>query len=272
MSKVLLKNKLNVYYESYGEAEDIPVIMVQGLHGDHTSSIPVTEILLKDYKVYSYDARGTGQTEYPKEETMSIEGMAEDLALFMEAINVSLAHIVAISMGGLVAQEFTLRYPRRVKSLTCLCTASSGPDSYTKNIVGNWGKIVSKVGYADTLESMFNWVYTPEFYNANSETMQQAIDQVRGIEHLVNIESFQQHTQALVDYKGCYDRVGQISCPTLVMSGSKDILVTPEKSKELGSNISNAKVVIIENEAHGFVTDAANKICVELLKHLEQAK
>lgn len=270
MAIVSLKNDLDVYYETFGEGS--PVLFVQGLAGDHTSSAPVHNILKENYKVYTYDARATGQTPYDPDQTISIEMMAEDLACFVDAVDLKQFHLIGISMGGLVVQEYAAQNPEKIKSLTCLCTASSGPNAYVKSIVGHWGEIVEKVGYTETLKGMFNWVYTPEFFNANHEVLQAALAQISQIEEAIDIKAFKKHIDAIVNYDGCFDRVQNITCPSLVMCGSKDILTTPAGHRELAQNMQNASFVMIENECHGFVTDAAEKICQHLIPHLQRSE
>src|SRR5271154_5255286 len=84
--------------------------------------------LQRDFEVIAYDHRGVGASSR-LEGPITILQMAEDAVGLLDALGIDSAHIVGISMGGMIAQELALAHPERVRTLTLGCTYSGGPGS-----------------------------------------------------------------------------------------------------------------------------------------------
>ncbi|MGD9302138.1 MAG: alpha/beta fold hydrolase, partial [Desulfobacterales bacterium] len=81
--------------------------------------------LSQDFQVIAFDNRGAGRSDKPAME-YSIRLFADDTAGLMDALDISKAHILGISMGGYIAQELALNYPAKIKSLVLGCTGCGG--------------------------------------------------------------------------------------------------------------------------------------------------
>jgi 3-oxoadipate enol-lactonase len=81
--------------------------------------------LTAGFNVISYDQRGLGQSEKPAN-SYTMAAYAEDAAALMDALELESAHVLGLSFGGMVAQEFALAYPERVKYLALFCTSPGG--------------------------------------------------------------------------------------------------------------------------------------------------
>src|SRR6202158_761338 len=108
------------------EGSGAPLLLIMGLgwpsHAWHRSR----PILSEKYRTIALDNRGVGRSEVPPG-PYSIAQMAADAAAVLNAARVNTAHIFGVSMGGMIAQEFALQYPKRVRSLILGCTAAGGP-------------------------------------------------------------------------------------------------------------------------------------------------
>src|SRR6202044_4172980 len=82
--------------------------------------------LAAHYQTIALDNRGIGRSDVPPG-PYPIALMASDAAAVLDAAGVESAHLFGVSMGGMIAQEFALQYPKRVRSLVLGCTASGGP-------------------------------------------------------------------------------------------------------------------------------------------------
>src|SRR6202008_593015 len=82
-------------------------------------------VLAQTYRTIAVDNRGVGQSDVPPG-VYSIALMASDAAAVLDAAKVQSAHVFGVSMGGMIAQEFALQYPERVRSLILGCTAAGG--------------------------------------------------------------------------------------------------------------------------------------------------
>ena len=83
-------------------------------------------VLAKSYRTIALDNRGVGQSDAPPG-VYPIALMASDAAAVLDAAGIESAHVFGASMGGMIAQEFALQYPNRVRSLILACTAAGGP-------------------------------------------------------------------------------------------------------------------------------------------------
>ncbi|MGD0958568.1 MAG: alpha/beta fold hydrolase [Methylomonas sp.] len=113
-------------YEHYGEQHSgCPLIILHGFFGSSRNWRAIAQRLAADYPVYVLDMRNHGLSPHAPE--MDYPSMAEDLAFFMERLNLSRAHILGHSMGGKIAMWFALQQPERVENLLI---ADISPVSY----------------------------------------------------------------------------------------------------------------------------------------------
>jgi pimeloyl-ACP methyl ester carboxylesterase len=105
---------LSVAYQRVGDGP--PVVLLHGFTHDSRAWRPQLEGLADQFTVLAWDAPGAGQSPDPSE-TFGIDGWADCLAGFLDAVGVYAAHIVGLSWGGLLAQEFYRRHAARVGSL-----------------------------------------------------------------------------------------------------------------------------------------------------------
>ncbi|HXR60807.1 MAG TPA: alpha/beta hydrolase, partial [Solirubrobacterales bacterium] len=126
MPKVVVgEHELN--YERAGEGE--PLLLIQGMSGTHLAwGEPFLESLRERFEVVIFDNRGIGLSA-PVDGPFTIVEMAKDTVGLLDALGIESAHVVGISMGGMIAQELALAWPERLRSLTLGCTYCGGPGS-----------------------------------------------------------------------------------------------------------------------------------------------
>ena len=115
---------LHTYYEMAGAGA--PVLVLSGTGGDLRKKPTIMDSpLTAGFRVLSYDQRGLGQSEKP-EIGYTMQAYADDAAALMDALGLESAHVLGLSFGGMVAQEFALAHPDRIKKLALFCTSPGG--------------------------------------------------------------------------------------------------------------------------------------------------
>jgi pimeloyl-ACP methyl ester carboxylesterase len=116
-------NDVQIYYELHGDG--FPLVMINGLGGHvYTWNPDHIRELLKRFKLVLFDNRGAGRTDLSDKE-YSIKLFADDTAGLMNVLGIPRAHVFGISMGGMIAQELVINYPKKVEKLV-LCSTSCG--------------------------------------------------------------------------------------------------------------------------------------------------
>src|SRR5829696_6249823 len=116
-----------LHYERAGSGK--PLLLIQGMSGTHVSwGEPFRGALEESFEVVAFDNRGIGLSG-PVDGPFTIAEMAEDTAGLLEELEIESAHVVGISMGGMIAQELALAHPNRLRSLTLGCTYCGGEGS-----------------------------------------------------------------------------------------------------------------------------------------------
>src|SRR5258708_2882453 len=115
-----------IYWDEQGKGE--PVLLIMGLGYPSYLWHRARPALKERYRTIALDNRGSGQSDAPPG-PYPIPLMASDAAAALDAAGVASAHVFGLSMGGMIAQEFALQYPARIRSLILGCTAPGGPNA-----------------------------------------------------------------------------------------------------------------------------------------------
>ena len=115
-----------IYWDEQGSGE--PLLLIMGLSYPSSMWHRTRPLLAQSFRTIAFDNRGIGQSDVPPG-VYPIAQMASDAAAVLDAADVASAHVFGVSMGGMIAQEFALQYPKRVRSLILGCTAAGGPNA-----------------------------------------------------------------------------------------------------------------------------------------------
>ncbi len=240
-------NNIDCYYEIYGNGS--PLILIAGLAGDSQSWQPILGGLAEYFKVVVFDNRGIGRTRYPRD-SFQISTLALDTVCLLDELAIEKADILGHSMGGYIAQEIAIEYPERVDRLilasTCAVTSQKN-----KSLFGGLLKALeSGKSYELFIREFFYLIFTPE-YLSNKENIESAVKSALDYPFPVTPEGFKLQVEALSNFSS-QARLNKIKSSTLLMSGRKDILVTPEEAQLLADKIPFVKTLYLENAAHSF--------------------
>jgi pimeloyl-ACP methyl ester carboxylesterase len=234
-------NGININYTVEGRGE--PLVMIMGLGGDQSAWKHQVSAFKTHYQVITFDNRGVGKSDKPKG-SYSPTLMAEDTIHLMDFLKIDKAHILGMSMGGLIAQEVAINYPERILKLILASTFAyqdNEANGVTKNVL-DVAELPLKQGINSLLDASFN-----KFFNRFI------------IVPLIRLQTRRIKEPELTGMKGqvdgtkgydSFNRLPLIKAPTLVLTGTKDRVVKPESSNTISHKIPNAKLVKIANGSH----------------------
>jgi pimeloyl-ACP methyl ester carboxylesterase len=247
MEKVTVGD-IDMCYQVIGEGH--PLVMIMGLTANMDWWDPeLLESLSKRYRVLIFDNRGAGRTDAPPGE-FTIKQFADDTAGLMDALGFDHAHVMGVSMGGMIAQELVLNYPERVDNLVLCVTFCGGQETVPAS-----QEVLDKlIKRPPTPEEQAKQTLTLLFPEEWLETHKEYFDGF--LEIYMRAPTTDEN--ALRQFMACanfsdYDRLPLIDKPTLVACGAEDILIPPENSRIIADRIPGAKLVEYEGAGHGFI-------------------
>jgi pimeloyl-ACP methyl ester carboxylesterase len=183
----------------------------------------------------------------------TIELFADDSAGLLDALGMKSAYILGASMGGMIAQEFALKYPRKCRKLILCCTLPGGdntipPTAEAFAILTS----VKDLSPEEGARAMRPAAFTKKFIEIHWDWLERKLK--REIEYPTPPHAFERHLTAAMTFDA-YDRLPKISCPTLVLAGTEDILIPAGNSAILAERIPGSKLILFDNSAHGFMTE-----------------
>jgi pimeloyl-ACP methyl ester carboxylesterase len=248
-----------IYWDAQGSGA--PILLLAGLGRASTAWHRTRPVLNERYRTIAMDNRGAGQSDVPPG-PYSIEQMATDAVAVLKAASVNTAHVFGLSMGGMIAQEFALKYPSKVRSLILGCTKPGGPGSVPAEKAAQ--QVLAK---RSSNPDEFGAALRPYIYHPDTAAERIEEDMVRRRKCYSSEEAYASQLQAISAWEAdsC---LSEIAAPTLVIHGENDRLIPVENAKLIAARIRGAKLVIIPKASHVFTTDQPEAAHVAILDFL----
>ena len=299
-------NDVEIYYRDYGPKDAEPILLVQGLGGQLINwPQHLIEFLLENnFRPIVFDNRDTGLSSriesdsfndkkrsntiiksyvkyylrLPIKSEYTIDDMADDAISVLDELKISKAHILGISMGGMIAQIIAANYPLRTKTFTLIASTASTPSPLngpTRNVrkllmertknpnstidekVNRTKRLFKEIGYQGIN------LDTEEFY----ENISAAID--RGGK---DDTGFSRQLTAILGSKNRLDKVASIKAPTLIIHGEGDPLIKVKNAYKSNKLIKNSKLIVLPEMRHLIEPPVFEKFKENLLVHLASVK
>ena len=200
--------------------------------------------LAKEFTVYVFSRR----RELP--EHMSTREMAGDLDLALEALGISGAAVVGVSQGGMIAQWLALDHPDKVGKLVLTVTLSR-PNDTVRDAISRWTEMARRDDYRGIMLDTAERSYSPA-------RLRQARLTYGLLGNLGKPESFDRfltQAESCVTHD-CYERLGEIRCPSLVIGGTEDRIVSGRASEEMAERIPGCVLQMYPGLGHGLYEEA----------------
>src|SRR6202047_1347341 len=251
-----------IYWDEQGPGE--PLLLIEGLSYPSYMWHRTRPILARTYRTIALDNRGVGQSDVPPG-VYSIELMASDAAAVLDAAGGQSAHVFGVAMGGMIAQEFALQYPKRVRSLILGCTAAGWPTAVrAEPEAAQMLMTRDKMNPEQAAEAPVPFIY-------HSATPRERIDEDIAIRRpwFPRPEAYTAQLQGILAWEA-YRRLSGIAAPTLVIHGETDRLVPPGNGKLIAERIPGARLVMIPQASHLFLTDQTDVSHRAILEFLDE--
>jgi 3-oxoadipate enol-lactonase len=255
-----INGNVKIYWDEQGQGQ--PVLLIMGLGYPSGMWFRTRPTLSEHYRTIALDNRGVGKSDAPPG-PYTIAEMADDAAAVIRASGRERVHAFGVSLGGMIAQELALRHPDLLKSLVLGCTTAGGPtatpaDPAILAVLMARGNMSPEEG----VRAMIPFIYD------ESTPREKVEDDLK-----VRLQTFPAPAAyfAQVQAAGAfnsYDRLPELRIKTLVIHGENDRLIPAANGKLLAEHIPGAKLVMLPNASHIFVTDQPDAAQQALLEFL----
>ena len=242
---------VRIYYETHGNREDTPVVLLHGLGADHSMwNLQIQKYQQMNLFLIVPDVRGHGRSSRVGE--FRIEDAARDLAAILESMNLKKVSIAGVSMGGLVAQRFAIDFPEKVERLVIVDSFSSNSDwrvRFNGRLALFLTKLFSKVVLIKIVDSAYGGK-REEMQNIRKYFREQILSQ--DMDQLIN-------ARRAVNRFDVLDELENIRLPTLVLVGDHHGKIAIKMAEETAKGIKNARFKVLEGGG-----DPSNMMAPEL--------
>jgi pimeloyl-ACP methyl ester carboxylesterase len=261
---VLREDGAKIAWEADGPEDAPAVLLIMGLAWPAASWYRQVPALAERYRVIRLDNRGAGSTGDVAGAPYTVETMAADCLAVLDEAGVQTAHVVGISMGGLMAQELALTAPERVRSL---CLMATHPGIGHAVINPDAMEMLQKRALmtpAEAAEASIPFNYA----QATSRALIEEDWSVR-FPLAATTEGYLAQAMGTSQWDG-YDRAPDIETPTLVLHGELDRLVPLANGQILAERIPGAEFVTVPDANHVLTTDQPEQVAKVLLDWLDK--
>ncbi len=218
-----IEDGTRLYYELTGP-EDAPVILQfgGGLFGRHNFGL-VNDGFRERFRLLSFDARGYGASDHPRE-AYTIEGWAGDGAALLDAVGLERAFVHGTSMGGMIAIAFTAMSPERTIA-ACADVAFAKPDLYRRTLFRVWRRMAESMPWDDFSDHVTTQAVGASFMESpEGESIFQLVRDIVGLNDPYTVRQ----ACLAMEIMDLSPLVPQIARPLLMTNGTHDVLCPPD--------------------------------------------
>jgi pimeloyl-ACP methyl ester carboxylesterase len=254
---------IEIAYRIQGRGE--PLLLIMGLGGTYDIWDPtLLGELAQHYQVITFDNRGIGKTTLGTQRC-TIPRFADDTAGLLEALGIDHASVLGWSLGSHVAQELVLNHPRRVDRLILYASLCGGREAIRRPETMAQFTDTSG-GPRQQAERLLNLILPPEWVRDHLPYVLEIF--VHPL-HQVSQASIDMQVQAEHEWAGTWDRLGQISRPTLVITGTDDQATPPANSLILAERIPQAWLAYFSGGGHGMMCQYPQQFAATIRSFLQ---
>ena len=238
-----------LYYEVHGEGPAL--VLVMGIGYDSSlwtlAQVPALSTQFQVVLVDNRDAGRSSKATHP----YRISDMADDLAGLLDALGIARSHLLGLSMGGMIAQEFALRHPDRLDRLVLSGTGAAPARAAVDPIrIWSWVKANDATGEVFGGQQFVS-LFSTSFLR-NHQAVRDTAELIASNPYPMSPEAYQRQADAYGQFDAL-DRLGAIAAPTLVVVGEQDLVAPPWIAKEVAAAIPGARFELIRGDGSSHV-------------------
>jgi pimeloyl-ACP methyl ester carboxylesterase len=239
------------------------VILIHGLGGDHREWMLQMPEFSKKFRCIAIDLPGHGKSTMPRDIYRPIDH-ATKIYRFIKELQVDKAHIVGLSMGGMIAQELALNFGNIINKLVLVSTSARVPPGSTEKI-RRWIKLYLEEGFEAFFEAEIKDIFTEEFLKENEWV-------IPLLKEMWKDRSFDTIIWAArgLENWDVTDKISMIESPTLIIHGGRDTLVPVAEAYLIHQGIGGSKLLVYENTGHALIGEEAERFNTDVLNFLSQ--
>ncbi|WBQ05617.1 alpha/beta fold hydrolase [Kribbella sp. CA-293567] len=257
MTALLPVNGVELCVDTFGSASDPAILLIHGASAsmDHWEPAFCRRLADGGRYVVRYDHRDTGEStsyEPGNPQYTGAELVADPLGI-LDALEISRAHLVGISMGGGIVQELVVEHPDRVASVTFVATSPMGPDlpPPTDEIKASFSGEAPPTDWSDPEAALDALIRDDRLYAGTlpyDEPARRAL-YAAALSRATNPAAMTNHWM-LEGGESVRPRLGEIAVPALVLHGTADPLFPPPHGEALANEVPGARLVLLEGAGH----------------------
>ncbi len=237
------------------------VLFIQGVGVQGRGWQPQTSQISKTHMCIDYDNRGLGKSQ-PNTTAISLSQLAQDARAILDDAQISTAHVVGHSLGGLIALQLALDFPKRVRSLSLLCTFTGSRTAAPLSARLIWFGIRSRLGTRSMRRNGFMRLVMPPGETMDHEVLSDLFG--HDIADQPPIVGLQLRAMRATDLT---DRLSELSTPTLIVSAVHDPIAPVSAGRALHAGIVGSRYVEAPDASHGLPITHATWVNQMLLEH-----
>jgi 3-oxoadipate enol-lactonase len=254
-----------IWYEEFGPADGEPLLLIQGLGASSRAWLRQRRSFGRHFRCIALDNRGAGHSDKPPG-PYDLAEMAEDALAVLDAAGYRQAHVLGASMGGVIAQILAVLHPDRVHSLVLACTACHH-HPWRRELLAEWGETAEREGMRSLAGRSLRWLVGPRM----RRRLELPASLLWPLIAAAPSDAFVAQVHAILDADdGLRTELATLRVPTLVITGSQDILTPAGDAEELADTIPGADLVIVPGAAHAVMVDHAPEFNAAVRGFLEK--
>jgi pimeloyl-ACP methyl ester carboxylesterase len=254
-----------LHYETAG-SDGTPVLLVMGFGVPGRMWMNQIPTLAARHRVAWFDNAGSGRTERLRRRPYSMRDLGRHAAAIIDALGWSAAHVVGVSMGGMIAQELALSHRARVRSLTLVVTHAGGlrnllppPASLLLFARGFLGPRRQRARALERLVFPDGYLRGVDVGPLRRALGDHVATAAPDRDRLLQLAAVVTHRAAR--------RLKTLTAPTLVIKAGQDRLIRPDECHRLHTLIPGSRLVEFEDAGHALLHQCADRLNRELLEH-----